>query len=57
MNFAEIDARPELLRRPDGARRKQQLIEPPVVVFLRQWPTQAGGGGALEISMNGRLTD
>jgi hypothetical protein len=57
MNLGEIDARPELLRLAGRARRKQQLIETPVVAIFRQRPTQASGGGALQISMNGRLAD
>ena len=57
MDFGEIDASPNLMRRTIWARRKKQLIELPVIAVLRQRPVQAGSGGSFEVSMNGRLAD
>src|SRR5258708_1383534 len=57
MDFGEVDASPQLMRRADGARREQQLIQSLVIAIFRQRPTQAGGGGSFEVAMNGRLTD
>ena len=36
---------------------RQQLVEAPVIVLVRQRPGQAGGGGSFQIPVNGRLSD
>ena len=54
---AEIEARPRGTAGVIRPRGKQQFVQPPVVVIVRQRPAQTGGGSSFQIPVNGRLTD
>jgi hypothetical protein len=57
VNFREVQAGPRHRGWGIGPGRKQQFVEPPVVMIFRQRPGEAGGIGPFQIPVNGRLTD
>ena len=57
VNFREVQTGPRHRCRVIRPGRKQQFVEPPVVMIFRQRPGEAGGTGSLQVPVNGRLTD